>query len=253
MRRPNQEPSPEELHDAEQEMRRLLSHAPAQTFKLLKRMRNEIRDRAYDALLGDDGKGRIPTLILGQALQELYGEKKRLQLAFVAGGSILRDSGTTPDPDEATHAQEVLRYLIRMKPVLGKRVLIVTEEIGSGRSMGRLAEILRSIGIECDIATFGMVLGMETAEEPAEAEDGPPYEPRTYTDDWGNRVLVGDYENGPILDSRYSGLVRAARSGFGHAVRRTPVHALDRFRERRVRELAKLIGHAAAERFRRET
>src|SRR3990170_1954461 len=72
-----------------------------------------------------------------------------LETRFVQGGTLLK---TSPG-----HRNEVKKYLAKITPNLGKKTLIITEEIYSGESVSRLLEILKSLGIQADVAAFSMV------------------------------------------------------------------------------------------------
>ncbi|OHA05411.1 MAG: hypothetical protein A2934_04140 [Candidatus Sungbacteria bacterium RIFCSPLOWO2_01_FULL_47_10] len=139
---------PEET-DAEVLAEYLVGELKAPAGDLLEKMREKINALEYDSVLGDDTKSRIHSIVLSQALKEIYGSQKNLETRFVQGGTLLK---TSPG-----HRNEVKKYLAKITPNLGKKTLIITEEIYSGESVSRLLEILKSLGIQADVAAFSMV------------------------------------------------------------------------------------------------
>ncbi len=115
---------------------------------LLELMRERIDSYYYDSVLVDCESGRIPGGIMWWAIHEIYGEKKVLGRFFVRGGKRLKDS-------EEIRAQ-TREYLHRVGPVFGGRVLLVTEEILTGESEEEICQMLSEVGMESEIAAFGI-------------------------------------------------------------------------------------------------
>lgn len=81
---------------------------------LLELLSQQIEARVFDSILSDDSSSRIHSLVLGQAIQDLYGDDKRLQIVFVQGGSLLFRN----DPLDRTFSKET----VMRNPLLRKRL-----------------------------------------------------------------------------------------------------------------------------------
>lgn len=267
---------------AEDEARYCISRFEEPARRILEFIAPQIQERAYDSLLSDDSGGRIHTLVLGQAIQDLYGTDKRLGIVFVKGGSLLRrddplpgrsyppsyvrqngvlraalasgeltwepyqpDAERGPEEDQGeyvlnrstTHADEVREYLHRMRPLLGQRTLIVTEEINSGSSIDILNRLLRDVGVRAEAASFGT-----TWDEDCSEELNP------YITTKGTVIYLGyPHRNGPMVRSEHLGIWDDQRSGFGHPVVRRSPNLEERFQVVAARRVAKELGHRLAD------
>jgi len=246
--------------------------APAQ--HILELLRPHIVKREYDSVLGDDADGRIQALILSHAIQELYGDKKKLQTVFVQGGSILHEDAPLKrtfseaklplflqkklptgqvtkihdaenDEDQAeylwkeptTHSDEVKAYLKRMKPLLGSKTLLVTEEVFSGSSIDILVDHLHAIGIDVDAASFGVAV-----------DEG--IEHNTLLTPKGFPILLGSLHTCSYPAEGYGGVLSRGRSGRGHALPQSfDAHGETRPRINTARKVVKEMGHDLAQRF----
>ncbi len=179
----------------------------AHAIYLLEAMRDRIEARVYDSVLGDDSSGRIHALLISKTLAELYGERKDLKTVFVQGGALLKSS--------EQYYQKAREYLKRMQSELGKRVLIVTEEIMTSRSVDKLAGILKSLGIDVDIATFSA-----GAVEDKDIFNQNISERHAITRS-GFDIFIGGQGN-VYIPNEYSGLQSRGKSGFGHAIKLDP-------------------------------
>ena len=177
--------------------------------ELLRNLRIKIEQLEYDSVLGDDTGARIHTLVFSQAIKEIYGDRKNLQTIFVQGGVPLKD-----DPE---HKQNVINYLEHMKPRLGKKCLIVTEEISSGETVKKLANILNSIGVQADVATFGTAWDQDAYTEYVQSTDQPKI-----MNLGGLNIFVGEYSLAPSIPKDYLGLWDRSKSGHGHAIKQHP-------------------------------
>lgn len=79
-----EQPSNEEV--AKAKMDRLESTAQ----HLLELIRPGIEAHKYDSILSDDADARVHSLVLAGAMQEVYGDEKKLETVFVKGGSLTR-------------------------------------------------------------------------------------------------------------------------------------------------------------------
>lgn len=198
--------------------------------KLLGLLKEKIDKKEYDSVLGDDAEARIHTLVLGNAIKEIYGDQKHLEIVFVQGGALLSNPSLAPE-----HTGEVKMYLDRMKDKLGKRTLIVTEEILGGTSVEKLALILKSLEIEADVATFQVA-------EPEAFDSNPIITPE------GIMIFNGEGIGGFML-KEHLGVWDRTRSGEGHAVARQPIDKLEQQQIRAAREAAKSLAHKLADEY----
>lgn len=110
----------------------------------------------YGLIIGDDVSGRIPTLILGKVIEEIYEDNKHTKpkIIFLAGSH----SGFHYEVDEKKQkrkSSKILDYLNKIGLKEGKRVLISTEVIAYGNALKPLCDALTQKGIKFDIATVG--------------------------------------------------------------------------------------------------
>lgn len=77
--------------DDQETIRRFIKNMEAPARNILELLRLKIEAHEYDSILGDDADARIHTLVLAQAIQDIYGDQKKLHTVFVKGGSILRN------------------------------------------------------------------------------------------------------------------------------------------------------------------
>ncbi|MBI1975040.1 MAG: hypothetical protein HYS57_01615 [Parcubacteria group bacterium] len=126
--------------------------------RILSQIGDLIERGEYGLIIGEDASGRIPALIFDRVIRRIYRDKGYLppETRFVAGG--------TPSAQDvyAIKAREVTNMLEATKTVLqerlvGQRVLVVTDTISFGTSLGLLASVLRENGFVFDIATIGVV------------------------------------------------------------------------------------------------
>lgn len=156
---PEWHPKPVELgpqrprldHDGTTPIERLEAGRP-QLEQLLTSMAPDIRAGRWDAILGDDVSGRIPTLILRSVIARVYAEegiKQAPSTYFVAMG---KEFSKYPR-DEEDHQREldVKQYLDSGK--WPQRVLFVTDNIAGGGSIQTVLETLDDLGIPCDVAS----------------------------------------------------------------------------------------------------
>lgn len=105
----------------------------------------------YGMIVGDDTSGRLPALaIKGVAdfVSETYGKKKP-DLIFL-------------QPSIRVHPADVVkqfnkRVLPKVDELKGKRVLIVSDYIASGKTIRRIINQMNEVGIKFDIAALAVV------------------------------------------------------------------------------------------------
>jgi hypoxanthine phosphoribosyltransferase len=121
-------------------------------------MKEKIDSGAYDALVSDETGGRIPTLIFKEIFKKVNPDKE-FKTLFVASGK--RYHPKSPAEEKA------MRDYLKKGLDESKTILLVTQYIHSGKSINRLAEELKSIGVEnIDVSTIDI--------NKMEAEEGSP-------------------------------------------------------------------------------
>lgn len=108
--------------------------------RLVLRMKDKLAD--YDVIISDEASARLVTLTLQDVINK---KRKEAGKAFapkicIAGGEGRRNQQEIED--------------VLQKKIVGEKALLVTEIIGSGDSIARLAEILDRFHINFDIATL---------------------------------------------------------------------------------------------------
>ena len=86
----------------EAEAESFISYLEKPARKLLELIKEKVDRKEYDSVLGDDAEARIHTLVLGNAIKEIYGDKKHLEIVFVQGGALLSNPSLAPE-----HVDEV--------------------------------------------------------------------------------------------------------------------------------------------------
>jgi hypothetical protein len=151
----NWHPQPPEFTPPPEDRDRLtpterLEAARPQLEQLVAAMAPDIRAGRWDALLGDDVSGRLPTLILRRIITRAYAAQGRPAPAtyFVAMG---QDVSYIYDDESSQRIMDVRDYLISgPRP---KRVLFITDNIALGGSIQTVQEILDDMGVRSDVAS----------------------------------------------------------------------------------------------------
>jgi len=142
--------------------RKMVRELEGPILSIVEQLRPEIEKGEYKLILGDDASGRIPTFIIGHVCKTIY-EANNMRPPLVrpiAGSSKLNRS------DENKKLNMVAAQIGKMKATatryfgndLGK-VLIMTDTITGGSSVGVLIEALRENDWKADVATIGITPG----------------------------------------------------------------------------------------------
>jgi hypothetical protein len=124
---------------------------------------SEHQRRPIDAIVGDDVSGRVPTLIahrlFRQALVGGYVDSVPRTLFMTSGrlDSIPRNSKDEIDNKWSENLRAHVGLIIGAMTV--RRAMVLTEVVGTGRSVSRITEAFRSNGVEdTDYAVSGEAL-----------------------------------------------------------------------------------------------
>lgn len=126
---------------------------------IIKQIRPEIEQGAYRLIIGDDASGRIPAFIVGHVCKKIY-EKNGLtppHVRFIAGSTMLDDQAREKKLGLVTEQIAKIRSRVAQNSNTNGKVLIVTDTISSGLSMGVLMEALKANNWQADVATIGLL------------------------------------------------------------------------------------------------
>lgn len=165
--------------------RRAIAELMLPASAIMRQLAPELINGEYHLIVGDDISGRIPAVILNEAIKKVYkahGHEAPI-LRFVAGGR--RKRFTESIDEELERKRHMFERVSDMRSELlrsgqSARALIVTDTIHQGEAMKLLLEGMRRGGISADIASMGYV---------GEKEAGVPLE--TVEKDLRTRIVVG--------------------------------------------------------------
>ncbi|HPS21570.1 MAG TPA: hypothetical protein PLO44_02065 [Candidatus Paceibacterota bacterium] len=117
---------------------------------ILEKVKTDIENCKFDAIIGDDVSGRVPALAFHEFLGNEYKNKnvEKPQILFIAG------LGETKDVEK--FQLDIKEHLMKnLKHDPSKEVLLVTDFIGSGRTIQCLLNALEELNISYKVATLG--------------------------------------------------------------------------------------------------
>lgn len=118
---------------------------------LTKELVPALKDHKYDLIIGDDASGRIPTLVIGRLMKEIYREDKAKspEILFLAG----KERTTNEEKEELDN---YLQKIIKEKKINPEKtkVLLVSEYISEGKHAANFIDVFKRAGLSCDIATL---------------------------------------------------------------------------------------------------
>jgi adenine/guanine phosphoribosyltransferase-like PRPP-binding protein len=128
--------------------------------RIFDQLRERINSRTYPLLIGLDASGRIPALIIHEALGQVYGRKgfTKPEIFFCAG--FRAASSEEVKIKKGAELKEKITKFIQQRNVgleKGKRVLIVEDAIGKGGSTSPIIQVLNEMGYAVDVAAMGYI------------------------------------------------------------------------------------------------
>jgi adenine/guanine phosphoribosyltransferase-like PRPP-binding protein len=119
---------------------------------LVKQLMPAIKNHEYNIIVGDDASGRIPTLILGGLMKEIYKKDNATppQILFFAGRHLQYYEG------EENLVSEFFQKLEKQKEIKpsSSNALVVTEYMSTGATMVSFVKTFKKLGLSCDVATL---------------------------------------------------------------------------------------------------
>lgn len=156
---------------SEREYRKILNQLKNPIRKILGDLRVPIEQGAYNAIIGDDASGRIPTLILSEVIKRVYAQygHKAPVIRFMTSPSRVHH-----DAQKENIQAHVSKILKDAQNSFGDgKALLVTDVVWSGKTLSRLMDGIRANGWNADVATVGFVDNHNTKREVEETIGAP--------------------------------------------------------------------------------
>lgn len=115
---------------------------------LCKQLKEPIENGEYGLFIGDDTSGRIPTLALkgfADFISEAFG-REYVKTVFLQAGRYV--------PDQVLEDQFQKRILPLIRQNSGKKALLITEHVLTGKSIQRLINMFQRYNVAIDIASL---------------------------------------------------------------------------------------------------
>ncbi len=138
----------------ERDVNIIMENVKVDSGRVLEKIRSEIDNHQYGAILGIDGGGRVPALVLGKTINNIYESRKqeKIKTFFLAG---LRSLGAYGK--EGEKLEQLKEYFgnetfqtIKNK---NEKILIVEDVVVSGESLKLILNTLQSLQLQYEIAT----------------------------------------------------------------------------------------------------
>jgi len=123
--------------------------------RILEKIRNSIDNHKYGAILGIDGGGRVPALILGKTINNIYASKReeKIKTFFITGSRSLNIYGKDTEKIKQLTSYFKQNSFEGIKNKDGK-VLIVEDVVASGASLKLIVQVLQDLKLQYDITTL---------------------------------------------------------------------------------------------------
>lgn len=150
---------------------------------IIEKIRSRIENGEYGLIIGDDASGRIPTLILGNFIRKISEQRglSKPNIIFIPGKLKGRNLGRGDD------RKKLKEHIDAFSATIEKKILIVTDTVLTGNSLGTLVTLLNELGFICDIAT----IGVETDKRDLLDRDFNLQH---------SEIISGEYENGDRIN-----------------------------------------------------
>lgn len=122
--------------------------------KIIDKNRDSIDNHIYGMLIGVDGGGRIPALILRKTFNGIYSSRGQSEIeTFFLSGS--RNITTEESEKKRTELEQFFKQesFAKIKQN-GEKILIVEDVISSGGSIQLMVQVLQNLGFNYEIATL---------------------------------------------------------------------------------------------------
>jgi len=157
---------------------------------ILEKIKTSVDSHLYGIIIGIDGSGRIPALVLSKTLNLIYQSKKEqeLETLFISGSRSL-------DLYDKTKKENGLKKFFQqekfnLNKLNGKKILIVDDIVDSGNSLELIAKTLKELELPYEIA----VSVLESRED----NSNPEKDEKRLEDKLGSKIIYGEY--GPVSE-----------------------------------------------------
>ncbi|HVX58104.1 MAG TPA: hypothetical protein VG964_00015 [Candidatus Saccharimonadales bacterium] len=155
----------------------MLVKAEPHFIQVINTLKPAIVEGVYGSVLGEDVSGRFPALVIGKVMRR-YARENSMRvpgLYFFAGGSMgeiphsitdaIAQQGDDFTPEKSVAVQNMMdqlrndnlsSYFERLKPYLGARSLVVTDQLTTGRTMYETSIALHNAEVDFDICTLAV-------------------------------------------------------------------------------------------------
>ena len=128
---------------------------------LIDKIGDRIETGEYGLVLGIDASGRVPALIIGEFIKDVYEKKgnEGPRILFLAGAGSIDDP---IKPSLRKFKKKKIDEWVKhngLDEKFNRRVLIVDDTMIDGTSVKPIVEILRKMNIKVDIAVVGAQVG----------------------------------------------------------------------------------------------
>jgi hypoxanthine phosphoribosyltransferase len=124
---------------------------------ILDKIRPAIESHTYDIVIGVDGGGRLPALVLGKTLDTIYHahNEEKTKTFFLAG---TRDITPWKLDEKLEKLNEFFKQpIFEQLKNSSKKVLLVEDVIQTGRSLSPIVKTLKKLGINYEVVTLSFV------------------------------------------------------------------------------------------------
>lgn len=128
----------------------VLNELQSQAEKILDKIAEKIRNQNYGMVLGVDAGGRLPSLLIGKAINKVYGSNRqeKIDINFIAGHKNENFVG-----DLNSYFSGPMFQSIKQNK---KEVLLVDDVVESGNSIKPVIEALNNQGIPFEFVTLSV-------------------------------------------------------------------------------------------------
>lgn len=117
---------------------------------ILEQIKPDIETGSYSMVLGIDGSGRVPALVIGGVVKEIYKKNgENVDIKFLTGSRRMSESL------QDIKRNEIKEHVIKWNLDQSKRILLVDDTLASGNSIKLICDVLKEVGYKFDVAAVG--------------------------------------------------------------------------------------------------
>ncbi|MCE9541097.1 phosphoribosyltransferase [Candidatus Kaiserbacteria bacterium] len=181
---------------------------------LVSDMKERINGAEYELVIGEDASGRLPALMLGTVLKDVYESRgiRAPMVRFLTSSRPTKESGDIWEKRTAA-VREALSEIKKTFDESGRngKVLLVTDVIDTGNSMEGLLRAVQEAGMAPEVATVALLKGDSDSYTRAEA----------FEKHWGVNVYWTQNHLTDVFRNRLSGVTKSKDGAYAVANDRT--------------------------------